>query len=283
MTERKMRRYFAANLDNVIDPDRMEQEVEFILENVKDEKLDTDVKHIHRWFVPTVATACIIICVAVVVPKFVIHTNMGRSEYVKSNEYCEQEIDEIEIGDSQFIFNQVDEVQNLSEIFQEHYSGIEETVVEQDTSLLNRFCIFTNLNLEDNESFTDKYYYIDDGNQVSGAHFYYSSVFRDESSSEVDYTIECFVSDTKLVEYEDESFIQSTINDIPFEIVYDNILYTMEDDEDMDMFRSNICAIMNLDEKYYYFVGTADDDLEMYTGAFCNALYNVDKDIEHNV
>ena len=56
--------------------------------------------------------------------------------------------------------------------------------------------------------------------------------------------------------------------------IYDNILYYMENDDNMSLFKTNICTVVFDGSKYSYFCGVIDGEKESYINKYCNVLYN---------
>ena len=56
--------------------------------------------------------------------------------------------------------------------------------------------------------------------------------------------------------------------------IYDNIFYYMENDENMSLFRTNICTAVFDGLRYYYFYGSIDDEKEYYINKYCEVVYS---------
>mgnify|MGYP006970643478 FL=1 len=48
----------------------------------------------------------------------------------------------------------------------------------------------------------------------------------------------------------------------------------MENDDNMSLFKTNICTVVFDGSKYSYFCGVIDGEKESYINKYCNVLYN---------
>lgn len=196
-----------------------------------------------------------------------------KREYIKSDEYYEESIENININDVSFNFFQVNEVANFSESFYKRFDSYKEVVVENNKNydVLEQYM---NLDIAFDQGYSGIRCYLNKDESPIGVYFRYTFEYETSDENPVDSSIEVCITSEPLEEYE---VLLPTIEDadeVNVYSIYDNILYYMENNENMNLFRTNICTLFFDGSRYYYFYGVIDGDKECYINKYCNVLYD---------
>lgn len=178
-----------------------------------------------------------------------------------------------EISDGNFKFLQVNEVANVNEAFYKKYDSYKEVVVE-DNKNYDVFEKYTKVDVAFDQGYSGMRCYLNEDESFGGAYFRYTFEYETNDENLVDSSIEVYITAEPLEKFEgllptieeaDEGNVYS---------IYDNILYYMENDDNMSLFKTNICTVVFDGSKYSYFCGVIDGEKESYINKYCNVLYN---------
>ena len=215
---------------------------------------------------------CLLCIVLLFVSKNAFKGGKGR-EYIKSDEYYEENIENININEVIFHFLQVNEVADLNESFYKKYDSYKEVVVENNQKY-DVFEQYTNVDITFDQDYVGIRCYLNEDECLVATHFYYVFEYETNDENLVDSSIEICITAEPLEEYED---LLTTIEDADERnicSIYDNILYYMEDNEKMNLFVTNICTVVFDGSRYYYFSGVIDSEKECYINKYCSILYD---------
>ena len=219
-----------------------------------------------------VIIVCLFCIVLILVGKNVLKGDKKR-EYIRSDEYYEEYIEDININEVTFHFLQVREVANLNSSFYKIYNSYKDVVVgnnEKD----DVFEQYANIDTASDPGCIGIRYYLNEDESPIGACFTYAFEYEKYDGDTTDASIEIYITDESLEEYEgllpaieeaDEGNVYS---------IYDNIFLYMEGYDNMDLFATHICTIIFDGTKYYYFAGVIDDgEKECYYKKYCSIIY----------
>ena len=136
----------------------------------------------------------IIVCLFIIVVIFVeINVLKGgrKREYVKSVEYYEENIENININEVSFQFLQVEEVANINEEFYKKYNDCDKVVMEDDRNH-NIIEKYTNIRLDEN--CIGIKCYVDEEKCLIGAYFRYTFEYETKEENLLDSAIEVCVT-----------------------------------------------------------------------------------------
>lgn len=196
-----------------------------------------------------------------------------KREYIKSDEYYEVSIENININDVSFNFFQVNEVANINETFYKKYDLYKEVVVE-DNKNYDVFEKYTNIDIAFDQGYSGMRYYLNEEECFGGAYFRYTFEYETNDENLVDSSIEVYITDEPLEKFEGLLPTIEYADVVNVYSIYDNILYYMENDENMNLFKTNICTSVFEGYRYYYFYGVIDGEKECYINKYCNVLYD---------
>lgn len=215
---------------------------------------------------------CLLFIALIIVGKNALKDGKER-EYIKSDEYYEENIESINLNEVSFNFFQVNEVANINESFYRKYDSYKEVVVEDDKNC-DIFEKYTNIDVTSDQGYSGVRYYLNEDECFGGAYFRYTFEYETNDENLVDSSIEVYITAEPLERFEG---LLPTIEDADegnVYSIYDNILYYMENDDNMSLFRTNICTVVFDGSKYYYFYGVIDGKKEGYINKYCNVLYD---------
>lgn len=215
---------------------------------------------------------CLFFIALIFIGKNVLKDGKER-EYIKSDKYYEENIENININEVNFKFLQVNEVANVNEAFYKKYDSYKEVVVE-DNKNYDVFEKYTKVDVAFDQGYSGMRCYLNEDESFGGAYFRYTFEYETNDENLVDSSIEVYITAEPLEKFEgllptieeaDEGNVYS---------IYDNILYYMENDDNMSLFKTNICTVVFDGSKYSYFCGVIDSEKESYINKYCNVLYN---------
>lgn len=215
---------------------------------------------------------CLFFIVLIIVGKNALRDSKKR-EYIKSDEYYKENIENININSVSFNFLQVNEVANINESFYKKYDSYKEVVVENNENH-DIFEQYTNVDITYEQGYSGIRYYLNKDESLVGVYFRYTFEYETYDENLVDSSIEVCITDEPLEEYEG---LLPTIEDADegnVYSIYDNILYYVENQENMNLFKTNICTSIFDGSRYYYFYGVIDGEKECYINKYCNILYD---------
>lgn len=189
---------------------------------------------------------CLFFIALIFIGKNVLKDGKER-EYIKSDKYYEENIENININEVNFKFLQVNEVANVNEAFYKKYDSYKEVVVE-DNKNYDVFEKYTKVDVAFDQGYSGMRCYLNEDESFGGAYFRYTFEYETNDENLVDSSIEVYITAEPLEKFEgllptieeaDEGNVYS---------IYDNILYYMENDDNMSLFKTNICTVV---EKSY--------------------------------
>lgn len=221
---------------------------------------------------------CLLLLVVIIVGVlFLIYKNAATyrtdHEYIKSDEYFEESIENIDISSVSFNFIQVTEVPNINEAFYTVYGSFNEIVVK-DSGNYDIFESYTNIDVSSNPAFSGMRYYISKDDNFCGAYFRYTFEYETSEENITDTSIEVYVTAEPLEEIESLSITFGNADEENIYSAYDNILYYMENDESMDLYQTDICTSVFDGANYWYFCGVIDSEKDYYLNKYCSVVYD---------
>ena len=172
---------------------------------------------------------CLFFIALIFIGKNVLKDGKER-EYIKSDKYYEENIENININEVNFKFLQVNEVANVNEAFYKKYDSYKEVVVE-DNKNYDVFEKYTKVDVAFDQGYSGMRCYLNEDESFGGAYFRYTFEYETNDENLVDSSIEVYITAEPLEKFEgllptieeaDEGNVYS---------IYDNILYYMENDE----------------------------------------------------
>ena len=215
---------------------------------------------------------CLFFIALIFIGKNVLKDGKER-EYIKSDKYYEENIENINKNEVNFKFLHVNDVANVNEAFYKKYDSYKEVVVE-DNKNYDVFEKYTKVDVAFDQGYSGMRCYLNEDESFGGAYFRYTFEYETNDENLVDSSIEVYITAEPLEKFEgllptieeaDEGNVYS---------IYDNILYYMENDDNMSLFKTNICTVVFDGSKYSYFCGVIDGEKESYINKYCNVLYN---------
>ena len=144
----------------------------------------------------------------------------------------------------------------------------------EDNKNYDVFEKYTKVDVAFDQGYSGMRCYLNEDESFGGAYFRYTFEYETNDENLVDSSIEVYITAEPLERFEgllptieeaDEGNVYS---------IYDNILYYMENDDNMSLFKTNICTVVFDGSKYSYFCGVIDGEKESYINKYCNVLYN---------
>lgn len=221
-----------------------------------------------------VITVMVVLFVLICVLPFLRRRPAQMREYVQSEGFYEESLEDVNINGICFHFLQVGDVANINDAFFDKYGSCTGVVVGDDETCIDIFEQYTGIG-HTNQEYYGMRYYVDDAQCPVGAQLGCAFEYDTDDGDFSEDSIEVYISNELLEAYkgllpEVEQADQGTIYSI-----YDNILYYMEGDENMNEFLMNVCTIVFQDGRYYYFYGAIDKKVkENYLNSYCSVLYN---------
>ena len=172
---------------------------------------------------------CLFFIALIFIGKNVLKDGKER-EYIKSDKYYEENIENININEVNFKFLQVNEVANVNEAFYNKYDSYKEVVVE-DNKNYDVFEKYTKVDVAFDQGYSGMRCYLNEDESFGGAYFRYTFEYETNDENLVDSSIEVYITAEPLEKFEgllptieeaDEGNVYS---------IYDNILYYMENDD----------------------------------------------------
>ena len=169
---------------------------------------------------------CLFFIALIFIGKNVLKDGKER-EYIKSDKYYEENIENININEVNFKFLQVNEVANVNEAFYKKYDSYKEVVVE-DNKNYDVFEKYTKVDVAFDQGYSGMRCYLNEDESFGGAYFRYTFEYETNDENLVDSSIEVYITAEPLEKFEgllptieeaDEGNVYS---------IYDNILYYME-------------------------------------------------------
>lgn len=185
---------------------------------------------------------CLFFIALIFIGKNVLKDGKER-EYIKSDKYYEENIENININEVNFKFLQVNEVANVNEAFYKKYDSYKEVVVE-DNKNYDVFEKYTKVDVAFDQGYSGMRCYLNEDESFGGAYFRYTFEYETNDENLVDSSIEVYITAEPLEKFEgllptieeaDEGNVYS---------IYDNILYYMENDDNMSLFKTNISTVI---------------------------------------
>lgn len=210
---------------------------------------------------------CLFFIALIFIGKNVLKDGKER-EYIKSDKYYEENIENININEVNFKFLQVNEVANVNEAFYKKYDSYKEVVVE-DNKNYDVFEKYTKVDVAFDQGYSGMRCYLNEDESFGGAYFRYTFEYETNDENLVDSSIEVYITAEPLEKFEG---LLPTIEEADDSLLADNI-YTDEElkarEEYFALYNKLMSAGSDMTDEEYE---QLSDELELYEENYKSAL-----------
>lgn len=216
-------------------------------------------------------------------------------EYVKSEKYFKENIDDIKINNMHFTFEQAKEITDVESFYEKIYHLYNEVNPTEHYEYMDKFNNYIHIKsglnnpADQGPDFEDSILaercYLDNHGNICGATFSYYYECNTINDNPIDSNIQVYITNEKLEnaglpDVNGEEYSACSIYDYNrFDMIkHNNIFNRSEIVEGMELYQGNVCTAYFDGTKYYYFYGSIGGDSAEVTNkidSYCHEIYDL--------